>query len=140
MAGRRASPLIIVVAAVSAACAPSDGTTERQTEVGRVRSDNVDVVLLSRQAALTQGRDSVTIEFRGVSDGSLVDAGEVKASATMPMPAMAPMFGTVDVQPTETPGRYVATSDLSMAGQWRLTVEWNGPAGRGSASFSPMVQ
>jgi hypothetical protein len=55
------------------------------------------------------------------------------------MPGMAPMFGTGTVKPTATKGRYEVTSDLGMAGTWRFTVAWDGPAGRGSASMSSNV-
>jgi len=137
---RTSAALVIVVVLASGGCQQSNDASDHSTEVGRVRSGNLDVVLLARDAALSTGRETATIEFRAASDGSLVAAGTVKASATMPMAGMSPMFGSVDVQPMSTPGRYLATSDLGMAGQWRLTVEWDGPAGRGSATFSPAVQ
>ena len=35
--------------------------------------------------------------------------------------------------------RAASTSELSMAGEWRLSLEWSGPAGQGSATFSLMV-
>jgi hypothetical protein len=82
----------------------------------------------------------VTLEFRHITDGSLADVGTVKANATMPMASMAPMLGGVEVLPGDAPGRYTATIDLSMAGGWRLGVEWNGPAGRGSATLLTSVR
>ena len=57
----------------------------------------------------------------------------------MPMPGM-PMFGTIDVQRTDVPGRYAATGEFAMAGTWRMTIEWDGPQGRGSVTFSGSVQ
>ena len=137
------SPLaaaFLLIALLSAACGQSDGAPEHQTEVAKVRFGSLDVVLLSRETALSRGQSTATIEFRSTSDNSLVHVGTVRASATMSMPGMAPMMGPVVVQPTNTPGRYLATSDLSMAGEWRLTVDWDGPVGSGSANFSPMVQ
>lgn len=131
---------LLIVGLASAGCGQSEGAREHPTELGKVRFGDLDVVLFSREAALSKGKDTATIEFRAASDGNLVDVGMVTASATMAMAGMPPMFGPVAVQPTSTPGRYLATSELSMAGDWRLTVEWNGPAGRGSASFSPAVQ
>jgi hypothetical protein len=56
----------------------------------------------------------------------------------MPMPGM-PMFGSIDVHKTDTPGRYAANGEFSMAGTWRVTVEWDGPAGPGSINFSGTV-
>ncbi|MGH9255167.1 MAG: FixH family protein, partial [Vicinamibacterales bacterium] len=110
------SPLaaaLFLMALLSAACGQSGGVTEHQTEAAKVRSGGLDVVLLSREAALSRGQNTATIEFRSTSDNSLVHVGTVKASATMSMPGMAPMMGPVVVQPTYSPGRYMATSDIS---------------------------
>ena len=97
-------------------CRPRAGTsaggTEHSTEVAKVRSGNLDVVLLSQEAALGQGKDTATIEFRSASDGSLVDVGTVKASATMSMAGMAPMSGDVSVERTDT------LADTSQRATW----------------------
>lgn len=130
---------LLAVAMASAACGESAGPGEPLTELAKTRSGALDVVLLSADLALSTGKDTVTIEFRSASDGRLVDVGAVKASAMMVMTGMAPMFGPVDVERSTAPGRYVATSDLSMAGEWRLSLEWNGPAGQGAVTFSPRV-
>jgi len=136
---RVASGLALVMTlAVCAGCRGADDVAGMK-ELQRLRSGTVDVVLLSPREALHQGRDTFTIEFRSTSDGSLMDVGGVKASANMPMPGM-PMFGSIDVQPASGKGRYAAASDFSMAGTWRLAIEWDGPAGRGSVSFSTSVQ
>ncbi|OFW34812.1 MAG: hypothetical protein A3F70_07055 [Acidobacteria bacterium RIFCSPLOWO2_12_FULL_67_14] len=97
------------------------------------------MVLLSAETAVKTGKDAVTIEFRAVSDGRLIDVGMVKANATMLMAGMAPMFGPVDVERSAVPGRYLASTELSMAGEWRLSLEWNGPEGQGAVTFSPLV-
>ena len=107
-------------------------------EVQRIHSGALDVVLLSPTGALRQGKDSFFLEFRA-ADGQLVDAGTVNVNATMVMAGMAPMLGGTTVNPTSTKGRYEVASDLNMAGNWRLSVDWNGPAGRGSASLSGTV-
>ena len=107
------------------------------TELLRLKSGTLDVVLLSPDEALRHGKDTFTIEFR--TGGRIVDVGGVRVSANMPMPGMA-MFGNIDVQPTSVPGRYTASSDFGMAGTWRMTIEWDGPAGRGSVSFARSVQ
>ena len=69
----------------------------------------------------------------------MVDVETVKAGASMAMAGMAPMLGSVFLKHTDTAGRYVADTDLSMAGGWQLKLEWNGPAGSGSASFDATV-
>jgi hypothetical protein len=115
------------------------GGTARLTELETVTAGPVQVVLLSDHEALRHGKDSFVLEFRSNPGGAPVDVGTVKATASMPMPGM-PMFGTIDVRRTNVVGRYDATGEFSMAGHWRLAVEWDGPAGRGSVSFSGTVQ
>lgn len=127
---------LLIGAGAGSACRRADDATN-MTELQRLRSGSLDIVLLSRNDALRHGKDSFTIEFR--SAGKLVDAGRVRVSANMPMPGMA-MFGNIEVQPTTVPGRYTANSDFDMAGTWRMTIEWDGPAGRGSISFAGTVQ
>jgi hypothetical protein len=109
------------------------------TELESVKTGSMRVVLLADHEALKHGKDSFVLEFRTDPGGALVDVGAVKANASMPMPGM-PMFGRIDVQRTNVAGRYAATGEFSMAGRWRLTVEWDGPAARGSISFSGSVQ
>ena len=121
------------------ACGPGE-QPESLRELRRVRSGNLDVVLLSANDALRQGKDSFIIEFRSAKDGQLTDGGDVRASATMPMAGMAPMNGSIEVRRTDTNGRYSVTTDLSMAGDWRIAVEWDGPSGRGSAMLSTSAQ
>lgn len=131
---------VIAAALAGTGCRPPGASTAPSAEVARVRAGGLDVVLLSDEGALTHGKDTVTIEFRSASDGRLVDVGTVRGRAVMPMAGMAPMVGSLDVRPAGTPGRYVAASELSMAGEWQLALEWTGPAGSGSARFSPLVQ
>ena len=130
---------LLAVTLLYTGCSQAGAPTESLHELARSRAGNVDVVLLTADDGLTTGKDTVTVEFRGTPAGSLVDVGMVKANAMMPMTGMAPMFGPMDVQPTSVRGRYIATSELSMAGEWRLSLEWDGPAGRGSTTFSAMV-
>lgn len=126
--------LALLTSAMFVGCGGSDSLSELQ----RVKAGDLEVVLLSAHGTLRQGKDSFVIEFRK-ADGTPADVGEVHASAQMPMPGMAPMMGTVSVTKTAA-GRYDAASDFSMAGTWRTTLEWSGPAGQGSVTFAGSVQ
>ena len=128
--------ILLAGVAVGSACRGADDTAN-MTELQRVRSGSLDVGLLSRNDTLHQGKNTFTIEFR--SGGNLVDVGRVRAAANMPMPGMA-MFGNIEVQPTSVLGRYTANSDFGMAGTWRMTLEWDGPVGRGAVNFAGSVQ
>ncbi|HUR34523.1 MAG TPA: CusA/CzcA family heavy metal efflux RND transporter [Vicinamibacterales bacterium] len=107
--------------------------------VQTVPAGGLDIVLLSPTGTLRQGRNDFTIEFRRTGTTTLADVGTVRASANMPMPGMV-MSGGLQVSPADVPGRYAATAEFGMAGAWQMTVEWNGPAGQGSASFRGGVQ
>ena len=126
---------VAAVAAVTfvAACGGSD-----LKELQRVQSGDLDIVLLSDDGALNQGKDAFVIEFR-TTDGSLVDAGTVTTTANMSMPGMT-MPGNVRTEPSDVPGRYRASGDFGMAGGWQMKIDWNGPAGTGSVSFDGTVQ
>lgn len=134
----RSSWLLVGLSVFALGCRGGIGTNNL-TEVQRARSGMVDVVLLSQSGALRHGKDTFVIEFRSTSGDRLVDVGTVKGTATMSM-AGSPMLGSIDVKKTGTAGRYEATSDLSMAGTWRTTIEWSGPAGEGSVTLSGSVQ
>ena len=132
-----------IAAAALAASALVSGCGGGQTgsalkEIQRVTSGELDVVLMSEDGALNQGKDAFVIEFRNAA-GALQDVGTVTTSANMAMPGMT-MPGSVEVQPADEPGRYRANGDFGMAGGWQMRVEWSGPAGRGAAVFDGNVQ
>ncbi len=108
------------------------------SEIQRVGSGAMTIVLLSPQGALHQGRNAYTIEFRR-GDGTLVDVGDVQAGAGMAMPGMM-MSGNVVVARTGVPGRYQATAEFGMAGAWKMTIQWKGAEGSGSVNFEGTVR
>jgi len=106
--------------------------------VQRLNAGNLQITLLSSTGMLHQGRNAFAIEFRS-ADGQLVDAGTVHASGNMAMPGMVLSSG-LQIQRTTTVGRYEATAEFGMAGAWHMTIDWDGPAGKGSVSFEGAVQ
>lgn len=127
--------VFLAVALVGGCSAARDPAA--MTELARLHSEPLDVIVLSSHDTLRRGRDTFIIEFR--SGDRLVDVGTLRATANMPMPAMA-MFATIDVRRTETAGRYTANAEFEMAGTWRMALEWEGPVGRGSVAFSGTVR
>ena len=118
---------------------PPAGARSEADILQRVRAGDVEIILRSPNAALKQGRNSFTLEFRRPGTGALVDVGAVRASANMAMPGMA-MSSGLQVMPSGVPGRYAATAGFGMAGAWQMSIEWNGPAGQGTVSFQGSVQ
>ena len=104
-----------------------------------IRSGDMTITLSNPEGELPLGAAVFRIEFRSGATGELVDVGSVQLATLMPMPGM-PMSGGVMVTPTGQPGIYEATGNFGMAGAWQMTIEWNGPAGRGSADFEGNVQ
>ena len=123
---------------LSRPAATDAGAAQAGGRVVTARSGDMDIVVLSPTGTLRTGRNTFTIEFRS-SSGALVDVGTVRVSATMTMPGMV-MPGNVQAQPSGVPGRFTATAEFGMAGTWPINVEWNGPAGSGSANFHGSVQ
>jgi hypothetical protein len=132
-----ATVCVLAAALVGAAACGGNTAGSDLIELHRQHAGDVDVVLLSNDGTLTHGKDTFTLEFR--RGDTLVDVGTVKVGATMPMSGMAPMMGSVFLEKGDMPGRYKAETDLSMSGGWTLKLEWDGPAGRGTASFSATV-
>lgn len=140
MAWKASFVFALVLAA--AGCQHQDQTpASAGTQVQKVQSGDIDVVLLAPSASLKPGQDdSFTLEFRRTGSDTLVDVGTVKVSATMPMAGMPAMMANADVTPAGTPGRYTVKSHLTMSGTWTFGVEWQGPAGTGSAKLSANAQ
>jgi Cu(I)/Ag(I) efflux system membrane protein CusA/SilA len=106
--------------------------------VQRLRTENLEIALLSPTGLLRQGRNTFSFEFR-TKDGRLVDVGTVRASGNMAMPGMV-MSSGLQVQRAATAGRYDATAEFGMAGAWHMALEWDGPLGHGSINFEGAVQ
>ena len=118
--------------------APQTETSTDGGVVHTVRSGGIDVIVRSPTGTLRSGRNAFTIEFRAAS-GALVDVGAVRVNANMAMPGMV-MPGNAQVQPSREAGRYPVTAEFGMAGAWPITIEWDGPAGRGAVTFDGSVQ
>ena len=130
--------IAVLIGIAAAGCGRKENATPLK-ELQRVRSGDLDVVLLTPDDALTHGKDSFVLEFQSPA-GELRDVGTVKANATMPMAGMPPMFGSLELRPLDAPGRYLVDSDLGMAGTWQINVQWQGPAGSGSTTLRGAVQ
>lgn len=118
--------------------APQTGASTDGGVVHTERSGAIDVVVRSPTGTLRSGRNAFTIEFR-VATGALVDVGTVRVGANMTMPGMV-MPGNAQVQPTGVTGRYAVIAEFGMAGAWPITIEWDGPTGRGAVTFEGSVQ
>ena len=133
---------VVIVATVAAIAwrysrQSATSATHASQTVQRVSAGNLQITLLSATGMLHQGRNRFAIEFRS-GDGRLVDAGVVHASGNMPMPGMV-MSSGLQIERTSTVGRYEASAEFGMAGAWHMTIDWDGPSGKGSVNFEGAV-
>jgi Cu(I)/Ag(I) efflux system membrane protein CusA/SilA len=110
-----------------------------RTVLETVRANDLVVTISNPQGGLRTGSNQFQIEFRSAATNELADVGTVQLAASMSMPGMV-MTSPISIAPSGRPGVYDATGEFGMAGSWRMTIEWNGPAGRGSAAFEGNVQ
>jgi Cu(I)/Ag(I) efflux system membrane protein CusA/SilA len=113
--------------------------TRNLKPIQTIASGDLRIALLDASGTLHQGRTEFIVEIRSASTGRLVDVGTVRVAGSMSMPGM-PMSGAIEITRTATPGRYAAVAQFGMAGIWKMTVQWDGPAGQGSAAFEGNVQ
>ena len=97
------------------------------------------ITLKSETGQWKQGPNKFVLEFRTLSGQSL-DAGKATLSTSMSMPGMSPMIAGATLTPDRTPGRYVGTISFPDSGARQVTVNWDGPGGKGSARFSVPVR
>ena len=111
-------------------------TKEIQTQ----RTKDVVIVLLNEKGELAMGQNRFVIAFRSPSDNKPIEVGTVTVGSSMAMPGMAPMTAPIELEPAGSTGEYTAKSDFAMSGAWKFEVRWDGPAGRGTASFNTNVR
>jgi Cu(I)/Ag(I) efflux system membrane protein CusA/SilA len=117
--------------------APAVDVPPSGSVVQRVQAGDLQIALLSPTGSLHTGRNTFTFEFR--RGNALVDVGTVRASGNMSMPGMV-MSSGMEVRPTTVKGQYDASAEFGMAGAWQMSIEWDGPAGKGTTSFEGAVQ
>ena len=111
-------------------------TKEIQTQ----RTKDLVIALLNEKGELVMGQNRFIIAFRSSSNNQPIDVGTVTVGSSMAMPGMAPMTAPIELEPAGATGQYVAKSDFAMSGAWKFEVRWDGPAGRGAASFNTNVR
>ena len=97
------------------------------------------ITLKSESGQWSPGVNRFVIEFTTPA-GQPLEAGKVTLSTSMAMPGMSPMITGATVTPDKTPGRYLGTISFPDAGARQVTVNWDGPGGKGSARFSVPVR
>jgi len=82
--------------------------------------------------------NDVIIEFQDTASGVPVDVGTVKFALDMNMPGMV-MHSGGTITSAGGVGRYQAKIKPDMAGDWTAKLDYEGPRGQGSVSFTVNV-
>lgn len=135
------SLIVIAVAALFVACgserqAAAPGKVVKSTSAG----NGLTVSLATPDGALKHGNSEFTITFADAS-GKPVDVGAVGLTFHMPqMGTMPEMNNAASFTTTATPGIYDGKAPIEVAGEWLVRITYEGPKGRGQASFPVTAQ
>jgi hypothetical protein len=134
--------VIVVMAVVGALVGAGLATTACSAELKPIQTQKTKdavITLKSESGQWKSGKNTFVLEVTSPS-GLPLDAGKVTLSTSMSMPGMAPMVAGATLTPDKAPGRYLGTIDFPDRGTRQVTVTWDGPVGKGSATFSVPVR
>jgi len=126
------------VVILGVACKPkTEGTAKPAGRViATAKLDNLTATVLNDTGQLKHGDQQLTLAFTDAS-GKPVDVGAASLNFHMPqMAGMAEMNDAVTLTTTGTPGVYHGRVNIELAGEWQAQLAYEGPAGKGKATFS----
>jgi hypothetical protein len=94
-------------------------------QVQQQRSGDYSVTLFNDTGVIKQHANKLVVEVRNASTNEPADVNNLQVQASMRMPGMGPMFGTMSSAQKTGPGRYEFDADFSMAGQWTFLVTFD---------------
>src|SRR5262245_25749371 len=99
--------LLFCVLFLASSCQPSE-----LQQIHQQRSGDYLTTLFNDSGVLKQRSNHLVIEFRNASTNELASVNNVQIQASMMMPGMGPMFGTLSPLRQAAPGRYDFDLDL----------------------------
>ena len=131
---------VIAVAALFVACGSATQETSGKVIKSTPAGNGLTVSLATPDGVLKHGTSEFTITFADAS-GKPVDVGAVGLTFHMPqMGTMAEMNNAASFTTTATPGIYNGKAEIEVAGEWLVKITYEGPKGRGQASFPVTTQ
>ena len=130
---------LIALVLITAACGSKTTDTEKVIKTAPA-GNNLTVALATSDGVLRHGNSEFTLTFND-SSGKPVDVGAVALTFHMPqMGSMAEMNDTATFTTTETAGVYRGKANIEVAGEWQVRITYEGPKGRGQATFPVTAQ
>ncbi len=131
---------LIAVAALAIACGSRSAPATDKVIKSAPAGNNLTVALATSDGVLKYGNTEFTLTFSD-SSGKPVDVGAVALTLHMPkMGSMAEMNNTASFTTTVTPGVYRGKANIEVSGEWQVKITYDGPKGRGQASFPVTAQ
>ena len=132
--------LSLVGLLIAAAACGSKTTNAGKVIKSAPAGNNLTVSLATSDGVLKRGNTEFTLTFAD-SSGKPVDVGAVALTFHMPqMGTMSAMNDAATFTTSDTPGVYRGKANVEMAGEWHAQITYDGPAGRGKASFPVTAQ
>ena len=130
---------LVVLTVFALACGSNDVAGSKVIRSASA-GNNLTVSLATSDGVLNKGDTGFMLTFKD-SSGKPVDVGAVALTFHMPqMGTMAEMNVASTFTTTETPGVYRGRANIEMTGEWQVKITYEGPAGRGQASFPITAQ
>jgi hypothetical protein len=132
---------IFALAVLFAACGSTqEGATTEKVIKSAPAGNGLSVSLSTADGVLRHGNTQFTLSFID-SSGTPVDVGAVGLTFHMPqMGTMAEMNDAASFTTTATPGVYNGKAQIEVAGEWQAKITYDGPKGRGQATFPVTAQ
>ena len=133
---------VIGLAVLLAACGSSQqqGGSSGKVIKSAPAGNGLTVSLATSDGVLRHGDSQFTLTFADAS-GKPVDVDAVALTFHMPqMGTMAEMNDQATFTTTATPGVYNGKAQIQVAGEWQTKITYEGPAGRGQATFPITAQ
>jgi hypothetical protein len=133
--------VIVAAAVLFAAC----DSSQKESSTGKViksvpAGNGLTVSFATSDGTLKHGDSPFTLTFTD-SSGKPVDVGAVALTFHMPqMGTMAEMNDSASFTTTATPGVYSGKAQIEVAGEWQVKITYDGPKGRGQATFPVTAQ
>jgi nitrogen fixation protein FixH len=130
---------LIALTLITAACGSKTTDTVKVIKTAPA-GNNLSVALATSDGVLKHGNSEFILTFSD-SAGQPLDVGAVALTFHMPqMGTMAEMNDTATFTTTETPGVYRGKANIEVAGEWQVRITYDGPKGRGQATFPVTAQ
>jgi nitrogen fixation protein FixH len=125
---------------INSACSPKGNVAPTGKVIKSATVGNLTVTLSNDSGVLKHGNQEFIVAFTD-SAGKPVDVGAVALTFHMPqMGTMQEMNDATTFTTTNSPGVYRGKADIEVAGEWQAQIAYEGPAGKGKASFPVMAQ